>query len=59
VLPTLGKLFRPVRLKSSAAEEKIQPLGNFAFLKAFAFKNETSFVYVSRKSTIVLGLAYN
>ncbi len=47
-------------------EEKIRPLRkefghlvNFPFRRHFALRNKTIFVYVRRKSTIVLRLAYN
>jgi hypothetical protein len=48
----IGRKIWPLR-------KKFGPLVNFPFRRHFAFRNKTIFVYVSRKSTIVLRLAYN
>jgi hypothetical protein len=48
----IGRKIWPLR-------EKFGPLVNFPYRRHFAFRNKTIFFYVSRKSTIVLGLDYN
>jgi hypothetical protein len=53
VLPTLGRIFRPVRQRNSAAEEKILATCNFYFFEgAFVLEKQNNSFSMSMKTEL-------